>query len=62
MVAASLRGLVERRARIELDGGFLTLEWDTNDHVLMTGAVSYVFAGHVFSPYSLEGSFDQEAD
>ena len=62
VVAASLRGLVERRARIELDGGVLTLEWDTNDHVLMTGAVSYVFAGHVFSPYSLEGSFDQEAD
>ncbi len=46
MVAAVRRGLTGRRAEIVLDGGSLFLEWRESDgHVLMTGAVAYMFDG-----------------
>ncbi|NQV55016.1 MAG: diaminopimelate epimerase [Rhodospirillales bacterium] len=45
LVAAHLRGLAERKATIELDGGALDIEWMENDHVLMTGPVATVFRG-----------------
>lgn len=46
-VAAVRRGLVKgRKVDIDLDGGRLILEWrETDDHVLMTGPVTYVFDG-----------------
>ena len=47
VVAATVRGLVDRKAIIELDGGVLTMEWATNGHVLMTGGVTYVFDGEI---------------
>jgi diaminopimelate epimerase len=41
LVAASRRGLVERRAVVELDGGELFIDWsETDDRVRMTGPVS----------------------
>jgi len=46
MVAAARRGLTGRKAEIVLDGGSLYLEWrESDDHVLMTGPVAYVFDG-----------------
>ncbi|KAA2315711.1 diaminopimelate epimerase [Pseudooceanicola sediminis] len=43
-VAAALRGLTERRVRMELDGGWLTLDW-RDDGVWMTGPTAHVFDG-----------------
>ncbi|WP_417316713.1 diaminopimelate epimerase [Emcibacter sp.] len=62
VVAASLRGFVDRKAAIELDGGILQMAWNADDHVMMTGDISYVFAGHVFAPFNLEGPDDREKD
>lgn len=45
-VAALRRGLTDRKVDIELDGGILHMEIrETDDHVLMTGPVAYVFEG-----------------
>jgi diaminopimelate epimerase len=47
-VAAVRRGLIERRADVELDGGMLGIEWRAqDDHVLMTGPVAAVYAGEI---------------
>jgi diaminopimelate epimerase len=43
LVAASLRGLTDKKVRMEVDGGFLTLEW-RDDGVWMTGPTALVFA------------------
>lgn len=44
LVAASLRGLTEKSVRMEVDGGWLTLDW-RDDGVWMTGPTMLVFAG-----------------
>jgi len=43
-VAANLRGLVDKSIRIEVDGGWLTLDW-REDGVWMTGPTAHVFSG-----------------
>lgn len=43
-VAAYLRGLTEKKVRMEVDGGWLTLEW-REDGVWMTGSTCLVFRG-----------------
>ena len=46
LVAASRRGLTDRAATLELDGGELQIEWRESDgHVLMTGPVAVEFTG-----------------
>lgn len=46
MVAAARRDLTGRKAEIIMDGGSLFLEWrESDNHVLMTGPVSYTFEG-----------------
>jgi diaminopimelate epimerase len=46
LVAAHRRGLTDRRAVLELDGGELEIEWRESDgHVLMTGDVAVEFTG-----------------
>jgi diaminopimelate epimerase len=46
LVAAHRRGLTERKATVEMDGGDLTIEWRQSDnHVLMTGPVEVEFTG-----------------
>jgi diaminopimelate epimerase len=46
LVNANRRGLADRKARVELDGGTLTIERrETDEHVLMTGAVAISFRG-----------------
>jgi len=45
LVAANRRGLCDKKAEIELDGGVLTIEWLSDEHVLMTGPVATSFHG-----------------
>jgi len=48
LVAAVRRDLTNRRAKIILDGGELTIEWRENDgHVLMTGPATLSFKGEL---------------
>ncbi|GAB6051327.1 diaminopimelate epimerase [Magnetospira thiophila] len=47
LVAAHRRGLVGRRAEVELDGGLLDIEWRDDGRVLMTGPVAASFSGHL---------------
>lgn len=41
LVAASRRGLTERKATIKLKGGSLTVEWLKNGHIIMSGPVAW---------------------
>ncbi len=55
LVACHLLGLVERRARLDLPGGPLEIDWDARSgHVFMTGPAEAVFDG-VVTPALLEG-------
>ena len=46
LVACARRGLTDRTATIETDGGELAIEWrETDDHVIMTGGVEVEFEG-----------------
>jgi len=46
LVAAHRRGLVDRKATLELDGGELVIEWRESDgHVIMTGPAQVDFTG-----------------
>jgi diaminopimelate epimerase len=47
VVAATRRGLVNRRAQVIVDGGTLDVEWLRDDHVLMTGAIALAFKGEL---------------
>lgn len=47
IVAASLRGLVERSATITLDGGDLHMQWKADNHIQMSGPIAYVFQGRI---------------
>jgi len=47
VVAASRRGLIQRNADVELEGGTLTIEWLRDGHVLMTGGIALAFKGEL---------------
>lgn len=47
IVNAARRGLTGRRARVELPGGALDMEWRADGHVLMTGPVATAFTGEL---------------
>lgn len=47
VVAATRRGLIDRKATVRLDGGDLTVEWLANGTVQMTGPTTFVFSGEV---------------
>jgi diaminopimelate epimerase len=48
LVAAFRRGLVDRRASVEFEGGALEIEWRESDgHVLMTGPIEVEFTGNL---------------
>ena len=49
VVNAARRGLMARTAVLHLDGGDIHITWRADGHVLMAGAVAYVFEG-VFDP------------
>ncbi|MBU2936049.1 MULTISPECIES: diaminopimelate epimerase [Pacificibacter] len=52
VVASATRGLTERKVRMEMDGGWITLDW-RDDGVWMTGPTTLVFSG-IFSTAFLE--------
>ena len=52
-VAAHQRGLTGKRVRMELDGGWLTLDW-RDDGVWMTGPTAFVYNGQL-TPAFLKG-------
>jgi len=47
VVAASRRGLVNRKADVVMEQGTLTLEWLRDGHVLMTGGIAVAFKGEL---------------
>ena len=47
VVAASRRGLVQRKADVALEGGTLSIEWLRDGHVLMTGGIALAFKGEL---------------
>lgn len=47
LVNAHRRGLTGRRARIDLPGGTLDMEWRLDGHVLMAGPVATAFQGRL---------------
>jgi diaminopimelate epimerase len=47
VVAASRRGLVQRKADVVLEGGTLTIEWLRDGHVMMTGGIALAFKGEL---------------
>lgn len=48
MAAGFRNGMINRRCKITLPGGDLFMEWrESDDHILMTGAVSYDFEGTI---------------
>jgi len=47
LVAAARRGLSGRAAEVVLDGGTLAIEWQDDDHVMMTGPVALSFSGRL---------------
>ncbi len=55
VVAASRRGLIERRARVVLDGGALDIDWRADGHVSMTGPTAVSFRGRL-DPSLLAGA------
>jgi diaminopimelate epimerase len=58
LVCAVRKGLAARKACVSLPGGDLDIEWDENDHVLMSGPVAFEFAGRL-DPVA--GSFERDA-
>ncbi len=49
LVASARAGLTERRARLHLPGGELTIHWRDDDHVMMTGLVEFEFEARLTS-------------
>ena len=47
VVAASRRGLVDRKADVVLEQGTLGIEWLRDDHVMMTGGIALAFKGEL---------------
>lgn len=47
VVAASRRGLVDRKAEVILEQGSLAIEWLRDCHVLMTGGIAVAFKGEL---------------
>lgn len=47
VVAATRRGLIDRKATVQLDGGELEVEWLKDGTVQMTGPATHVYVGEV---------------
>ncbi len=62
LVACSLLGLVERRARVDLPGGPLQIHWDdATGHVIMDGPAEHVFDGAIPSVEAVQEARRQAA-
>jgi diaminopimelate epimerase len=49
LVAAHQRKLCDREAEIQLDGGVLQIQWQDNNHIMMTGPALTAFVGEIDS-------------
>jgi diaminopimelate epimerase len=47
VVAAALNGKTGRRVTVRLNGGDLAIEWQSDNHVLMSGPAEEVFTGEI---------------
>jgi diaminopimelate epimerase len=47
VVAASRRGLIDRKAEVVLEHGTLSIEWLRDGHVMMTGGIALAFKGEL---------------
>lgn len=47
VVSGIVRGLLDNRVQVDLPGGALTIEWDGQGDVIMTGPTTNVFEGRV---------------
>ncbi|MBI2549939.1 diaminopimelate epimerase [Candidatus Woesearchaeota archaeon] len=47
LVASALNERTNRKVKVHLRGGDLTVEWAKDNHVYMTGSAAYVFSGTV---------------
>lgn len=47
LVAAAVNKKTGKKAKIELPGGILNIEWAENNHVYMTGPAELVFSGEI---------------
>lgn len=45
-IGAMRRGLVDRKVRVTLPGGPLTIEWTADNRIMMTGPATEAFRGH----------------
>jgi diaminopimelate epimerase len=63
LAAAARRGLTDRSATVELDGGPLQIEWRTeDDHIIMTGPAELSFTGEIdLAHYGLEDTAPESA-
>lgn len=55
VVNAVRRGLMDRNAKLTLDGGEIEITWAENGHVLMAGPIAHAFDG-VLSPELIEAA------
>ena len=46
-VAAATLGIAPRQSRIVMDGGTLTIDWQADDHVMLSGPAAFVFEGDI---------------
>jgi diaminopimelate epimerase len=61
VVAGVRRGLIDRKCIVDLDGGPLTIEWDENDHVQMTGPVALSFTGEIGPDILAQAAREEQA-
>jgi diaminopimelate epimerase len=54
-VAAHRRGLTDRQVRVDVDGGTLNIEWQDDNHVVMSGPAEESFRGSVEETAFAEG-------
>ncbi|MCT6837617.1 MAG: diaminopimelate epimerase [Bifidobacteriales bacterium] len=55
VVNAARRGLVERTCLVSMECGSLTITWQDDDYVLMTGPAQHVFTGTLDETWLAEG-------
>lgn len=50
VVASCLKGKTERKCRVMMDGGELTIEWrESDNHLYMTGGATFVYDGYIYN-------------
>lgn len=61
LAAVRRRKISERQATLCLDGGDIDVEWQADDHVIMTGTCAHVFHGTIGSDILSSGSKENQS-